>query len=365
MITAHQTRTPVQNEKKSTYPDDFPDSHIGHIYIDQDGIIGAINNTARQILGMNQAENIESRSIWDLIPLNDEEITDLFSKKCSTREYAIRGEKNREWLPVPAVWNGERIIELEIVSLPFRNHMNGYLIHLQDHTKQTMTESDLRDAYQTLLATHKKTSLLSSITNHDIINKISAIHLRVEYALEEPVPPETIKDCLIAIKHEITEIESFFSFTRMYQELGSVEPCWQNLHDLLTGKDRNASSFTITSHLNGIFVYADPFLERVFYNLIENSIRHGKRGTKGMFTWTSAGKDLIISYEDNGVGIPYADKNRIFERGFGSNTGLGLYLIREILAITGCSIVEEGIPGTGVLFRIRIPEGNWRISPAC
>ena len=41
-------------------------------------------------------------------------------------------------------------------------------------------------------------------------------------------------------------------------------------------------------------------------------------------------------------------KNRIFERGFGSNTGLGLYLIREIFAITGCSIVEEGVPGTGV-----------------
>jgi signal transduction histidine kinase len=67
---------------------------------------------------------------------------------------------------------------------------------------------------------------------------------------------------------------------------------------------------------------------------------------------------LII--EDDGVGIPAGDKSRIFERGFGKNTGLGLFLTKEILAITGITIRETGIPGSGARFEITVPKGTWR-----
>jgi signal transduction histidine kinase len=70
-----------------------------------------------------------------------------------------------------------------------------------------------------------------------------------------------------------------------------------------------------------------------------------------------AGK-LIV--EDNGSGIPAILKKQIFERGFGKNTGFGLFLIREILAITGLSIEETGTEGKGARFEIRLPPGSWR-----
>nr|WP_319539115.1 sensor histidine kinase [uncultured Methanospirillum sp.] len=57
--------------------------------------------------------------------------------------------------------------------------------------------------------------------------------------------------------------------------------------------------------------------------------------------------NLIFVWTDNGVGIPDEEKKFIFERGFGKNTGLGLFLIREILSLTGMSIRETGIPGLG------------------
>jgi len=72
------------------------------------------------------------------------------------------------------------------------------------------------------------------------------------------------------------------------------------------------------------------------------------------------GRNQVIVFEDNGVGIPQRDKKVIFDKGFGKNTGLGLYLTREILDITGITIQENGEPGAGARFEILIPEGGFR-----
>jgi hypothetical protein len=54
------------------------------------------------------------------------------------------------------------------------------------------------------------------------------------------------------------------------------------------------------------------------------------------------------------------DKERIFELGFGKNTGYGLFLVREVLSITGFSIRETGEEGKGARFEISIPPGMYR-----
>ena len=75
-----------------------------------------------------------------------------------------------------------------------------------------------------------------------------------------------------------------------------------------------------------------------------------------------SGKDLVVIWEDNGIGIAADEKERIFERGFGKNTGLGMFLVREILSLTGITIMETGVPGAGVRFEIMIPCGMWRVN---
>ena len=72
------------------------------------------------------------------------------------------------------------------------------------------------------------------------------------------------------------------------------------------------------------------------------------------------GEALRKAYEDNGIGIPAAEKEKIFERGYGKNTGLGLFLAREILAITDMTIRETGTEGTGARFEIHVPENAYR-----
>ena len=63
---------------------------------------------------------------------------------------------------------------------------------------------------------------------------------------------------------------------------------------------------------------------------------------------------------DNGVGIADDMKERIFRKGVGKHTGLGLFLAREILDITGLSIRETGVAGEGARFEISIPGFAWK-----
>jgi signal transduction histidine kinase len=105
-------------------------------------------------------------------------------------------------------------------------------------------------------------------------------------------------------------------------------------------------------------------LGKVFYNLLENSVKHGGKPIIASFCCQDGDDgDLLVTYEDNGIGIPESDKSHIFERGFGRGTGLGLFLSREILAITGITIVENGELGKGARFEMRIPNGTFRFRP--
>ena len=71
--------------------------------------------------------------------------------------------------------------------------------------------------------------------------------------------------------------------------------------------------------------------------------------------------DHVVVCEDDGEGVPATEKEKIFERGFGKNTGLGLALSREILSITGITIRETGEPGKGARFEMTVPKGTWRM----
>jgi signal transduction histidine kinase len=96
---------------------------------------------------------------------------------------------------------------------------------------------------------------------------------------------------------------------------------------------------------------ADPLLLKVIYNLMENAIRHGQTVTRISSYWEKKSDgcvDWII--EDDGIGIPLSLKKSIFSREVGKNTGLGLFLAREILAITGITIQEVGGEGEGARF---------------
>ena len=110
----------------------------------------------------------------------------------------------------------------------------------------------------------------------------------------------------------------------------------------------------------GLEIFADPWLNKVFLNLINYIRYHGKSATKITIGYQEFADGLEIIIKDNGSGIPADKKEKIFERGSGETNGYDLFLVREILAITGLSIKEIGVPGEGMKFFIQVPKRAYR-----
>ncbi len=232
----------------------------------------------------------------------------------------------------------------------------GTVVSLQgichDITRRKENEEALANA-------NRQLSLLTGITRHDILNKITVILGHVGVA-ELECKDEEFAEYFRRIKSATNDIRSQIEFTRVYEDLGVQEPGWIDLGAITPGENIPAG-ISLISDLHNVSVFADPMIERVFYNLFDNSVRHGERVTAIRVFSQVEGGDLIVVWEDNGVGIPDSDKMLIFERGYGKNTGLGMFLVREILSLTGISIQETGKPGTGARFEIRVPAGKYRI----
>jgi PAS domain S-box-containing protein len=248
------------------------------------------------------------------------------------------------------------------VQIAITQDANGRIIKThgvnQDITERKRYEEAIRKA-------NRKLNLLSSITRHDILNKISIINGVL--AITEPKNTDpTQSEYLRMMKSATKEIQTQIEFTRVYQDLGSHEPLWVELENVMP-RSSLTGSIAVTADVQGISIFADPMLERVFFNLLDNSERHGQHVTEIRVYAYESGTDLIVVWEDNGVGIPEKDKEEIFERGFGKNTGVGMFLVREILSLTNITIKETGILGTGARFEICVPKGAYRnqSKPGC
>ena len=115
----------------------------------------------------------------------------------------------------------------------------------------------------------------------------------------------------------------------------------------------------------GLKVYSDLMLERMFFNLMENSQRHGGNVRNIWIDVEDRGSSKVIVYRDDGKGIPQEDKERIFQMGFGSNTGSGPICCEGDTGHHRIDHVERGIEGQGVRFEIEVPRaaGSSRRGP--
>jgi PAS domain S-box-containing protein len=225
--------------------------------------------------------------------------------------------------------------------------------------------SDRKKTEQALQQALKKLNMLSSITRHDILNQIMGLRLFLELTRDREKDPEIIE---FLTKGDLAadSIRRQIEFTRYYQDLGVQVPVWYDVAEIFLSavSQLPLGEIRVDVQVSGLEVYADPLIEKVFYNLMENTLRHGDHVTSVELFAEQRPDGVLITYTDNGSGIPEADKKKLFLRGFGKHTGLGLFLSREILSITGISISETGTPGTGVRFEIHVPKDVCRLKEA-
>jgi PAS domain S-box-containing protein len=232
----------------------------------------------------------------------------------------------------------------------------GLILIVHDITGRKEQEKALR-------AANEKISLLNQLTRHDISNLVTGLSSYLTLLKMKNGDDESSAQYVDACIEIVGKISQHLRFSREYQEIGKHDPVWQPLTEIVDNAvaDLVHPGVEIGIPPSPVEIFADPLAVKVMYNLFENSLRHGDHVTGIRISSQEQGdRALLIIVEDNGTGVPDADKERIFTRGFGKNTGLGLALSREILAVTGITIAENGTFGTGARFIIRIPPPAWR-----
>ncbi|MGV8129499.1 MAG: histidine kinase N-terminal 7TM domain-containing protein [Methanolinea sp.] len=231
----------------------------------------------------------------------------------------------------------------------------GIVVIIRDITVRKQSERTLRIANQ-------KISLLTELTRHDISNLVTALSAYLELIQQDRNDP-SYDSYLASCIQLVDKIGRHLKFTREYQDIGSSQPTWQVLEYLVNRAvdDVPHEGIGIITHVGHVEVFSDPLVVRVISNLLDNAIRHGEDLTS-VRIWTEEGQggELLLVFEDDGVGIPNEEKENIFLYGYGKHTGLGLAISRDILSMTRIIIRETGKPGEGARFEIHVPPGSWR-----
>ena len=239
------------------------------------------------------------------------------------------------------------------------------LIVVRNTTGSKRTEEALRAskrAEDALEVANQKLKLLGQVTRHDALNQLAVLMGWLQIAQESAAEPP-VQEYLRNMRTAADTVTSQLDFAGDYQRMGIAKPEWIDVKTAVMNGTAGFSPGKLAKsvHVDGLEVYADMMLEKVFHNLVDNSIRHGKKATEVRVHYKKKGDGVSLVYEDDGDGIPADKKDKLFLRGSGTHTGFGLFMVRAILGITGITIEENGIPGHGVRFEMHVPSNGFRV----
>mgnify|MGYP001377389539 CR=1 FL=1 len=326
----------------------------------------AMDNAADMVFWVNQNARVQyankrAAELTGYTPdeLKDSQIADLFPMFSSNRwddiwerlkdEGSITSNTNqicKDGTPIS--------VEIAIRYLKYQG-MEFACCFSRDISERVRMEQALQQA-------NKKLNLLTSVTRHDIQNKITVLlgYLgRTKKEIKDPVILEYLERQEKAAK----EIRNQMMLTRDFKDLGAEPPLWLNLRDVVSNSLARCSGHDdvkLFADVPEMEIFADIHLERVFDRIVENSLRCGKKVREIAIHAHTREDRLIVTVEDDGTGIRPENKKAIFDLPAGDARQAGLFIAREILSVTGIVLKETGEYGKGARFEITIPEENYR-----
>jgi PAS domain S-box-containing protein len=266
----------------------------------------------------------------------------------------VKAEKSRQRESIELKIGNRWVIAAVDPIFSENGTFSGAVHLLIDITERKQAEEALNQA-------RKKLSFLNAITFSDIQNSIFTLSGYLE--LEKTLPTDEKLPQFKENERKIVQtIAESLKFTGIYQSLGLKPPLWQNVQQsfLMAISHLDISTLARRLEVGSVEIYADPLLENVFFALTENVVRHARTATELTVRYHESPDGLTLFFEDNGTGVPVDLKEKIFEQGYGRRKGLGLFISREILSVTGITIKETGEPGKGARFEIMVPKSGYR-----
>jgi len=327
------------------YLDIFNYLHEGVIVLDPRNRILEINIPASQYLDLDPSK-IRGKNIESVDSIIQEQYSKLIEGTETTFTIKKEGIQQDLWF----------FIKMYSVYKP-DHQIQCKMIVIQDVT-------DISRSNQALLESGRKLNLLNSITRHDILNQTTIVTGYSNILLESQPEISHYPEYIEIIRNSSQSIQNLIRFTATYQDLGAKKPVWLSINRVALNawKTLHPPENVTLEIKTDLIIFADLLLEKVFFNLFDNSFRHGGLVTRITISFNEQEGNPVLIYADNGSGVDPSYKKKIFSRGFGKNTGYGLFLVSEILGITSINIEENGEYGKGVRFEMKIPVENIKLN---
>lgn len=221
--------------------------------------------------------------------------------------------------------------------------------------------TDMKRYESALELANTKLEILGDLTRHDAMNQVSVLEGWLSILKEDEGSAE-LKNHLEMMTAATRTLRKQLEFAGEYEHLGTAGQEWVDIREACVKvlDETEVGDILFECQCSGFEVLVDPMFPMVIRNLVNNTLRHAEGAERALISCQETPDGLRLVYEDDGVGIPSEAKVKIFDKGFGANTGFGLYLVRELLRISDTRIREVGEHGKGVRFEIDFPEGRYR-----
>ena len=318
----------------------------GLIIIDKDTEILTYNRSATEMLGGGDGRQIEG----SVLKLNRSE---PFRKAVSE---ALEGNNSQVYLT-------EGDATYEIISNPVREEeeVTGAILIVMDVTEREKGEKLRRE--------------FTSNVSHELKTPLTSIYGVSDMLASGMVKAEDVAGFAGTIKEEsarlISLIDDIIKLSRMDestvpQETEIIDVCGsaRDVVSRLSGKasenDIELSFSGEPSEIKGV----QHILDEIIYNICENAIKYNRPGGFVKVSVKNKDGESIITVADNGIGIPKADRERVFERFYRvdkshskqiGGTGLGLSIVKHGVIYLGGKINLESEEGVGTVITISFP----------
>lgn len=331
----------------------------------------------RRIILMNQAAGILLRTAPQ--EASGRDIRDILVFFRDNKELPY------EELPIERAIVERNIISVSLLDNLFVRAKNGNLFPVAMMIAPLLTNGQtagaiilFRDITKEREIDQAKTELVS-LASHQLRTPLSAINWYAEMLMGQEVGALTDKQReylqnLADANHRMIElVNSLLNVSRIDLGTFAIDPTPIDfasigksvLSELEPQVRAKNLAVTVNHDPNLPSVSADPKLVRIiFQNLLSNAVKYTPPRGEVKLSISLAPPNLLITVADTGYGIPAAAQGKIFTKLFRADnirdkeaegTGLGLYIVKSIIEVSGGRIEFDSLEGKGTTFRVLMP----------
>jgi len=236
------------------------------------------------------------------------------------------------------------------------------LVLAEDRTKVARVEAIRRDFVANV--------------SHELKTPIGALNLLAEAVGEAKDDPEAVvrfSQRMHTESERLTRlVQQIIDLSRLQNDVFSDEATTIKIDELVaeacehSATDAEAKDIDVAVDVEpDLLVHGDRAqLHAAVSNLVENAVTYSPQGSKVAVTAELRGRDVRLTVSDNGIGIPAAELDRIFERFYRvdpararatGGTGLGLSIVKHVAASNGGSVEVWSEPDLGSSFTLVLP----------